>query len=349
MRSAGYVQQFSLDFQRQLPSSFVVSAGFIGSRGMKLQQNGMSINQLNPSLLSLGSALNTSVANPLYQNGGALIVGSPTATLAQLLRPYPQFGNVTLSPSGTNSSLYTAAYFKVQKRLSNGLSALASYTWSRNMDAGYGTTGNSFAAGPAGPQNAFDLGAEYGISSSNTPHRLSMAVTYELPLGKGKKYLANSRALDYAVGGWSFNVVSVLQSGYPMSISQPNNNSVIGAIVQRPNATGIDAGAEGEFAKRLDGWFNKAAFSLAPQYTFGNLSRATALRGPGQINFDVSLFKNFTLFEGVKAQFRAESLNFTNTPTFYGPNTVFTDPSFGIITQQANYPRLIQLGIRFFL
>ena len=120
---------------------------------------------------------------------------------------------------------------------------------------------------------------------------------------------------------------------------------MIGASLQRPNATGISPGADAPLANRLDGWCNKAAFSVAPQFRFGNLSRALSLRGPGQNNFDVSVFKNFSIHERFKGQFRAEALNFTNTPTFYAPNTTFTDPSFGIITQQANYSRLIQLGV----
>jgi hypothetical protein len=72
------------------------------------------------------------------------------------------------------------------------------------------------------------------------------------------------------------------------------------------------------------------------------------MRGPGQINFDLSLFKTFLMGERFKAQFRAEALNFTNTPTFNGPNTTFTNGSFGFITTQANYPRLLQLGVRMF-
>jgi hypothetical protein len=74
-----------------------------------------------------------------------------------------------------------------------------------------------------------------------------------------------------------------------------------------------------------------------------------SLRGPGQVNFDVSMFKTFTIRESLKAQFRAEALNVTNTPTLYGPNTTFTNPAFGLITSQANYPRLIQLGVRFYM
>ena len=131
-------------------------------------------------------------------------------------------------------------------------------------------------------------------------------------------------------------------------ISQPNNNSVIGASTQRPNASGASASVDASFEKRIDGWINPAAFSQASQFSFGNIGRVISLRGPGQISFDVSLFKTFSLMEKLKVQFRAEALNVSNTPTFHGPNTTFTNPQFGIITSQANYPRLIQIGVRFY-
>ncbi len=348
MRSAGYVQQFSLDVQRELPASFVLSTGFIGSKGVALQQDGRNINQLDPAYLSLGSSLNQSVANPMYGNGGVVAVGNPTIARSQLLLPYPEFTTLTLSPSGTNKSMYTSAYLKVQRRFANGLTALATYTWSRSMDQGYGTVGNTYSSAPAGPQNSYDLSSEYGLSSSSTPNRLSMAATYELPFGPGKSMLAKSKVLGTIAGGWSINMVSVIQSGYPLAITQPNNNSIFGASTQRPNATGISPDVNASFAQRLDGWINPAAFSLAPQFTFGNVSRVIGLRGPGQVNFDVSLFKTFQMGERFKAQFRAEALNFTNTPTFNGPNTTFTNGSFGFITTQANYPRLLQLGARLF-
>lgn len=101
------------------------------------------------------------------------------------------------------------------------------------------------------------------------------------------------------------------------------------------------------FSKRIDGWIKPAAFTQAPQFTFGNLSRTISMRGFGTVSWDVSVFKSFQVPEGIKAQFRAEALNVTNTPQFYGPNTTFTSAAFGLITSQANYPRLIQLGVRF--
>lgn len=346
-RSAGYVEQYSFDIQRQFGGSFVISAGLIGSHGLHLVQDGRNIDQLNPQYLSLGTALNGNVANPFYQHGGALNVGNPTISQSQLLLPYPQFTSVTLLSSDTNHSSYTSAHIKIQRKFAQGMTALATYTWSRQTDLAYGNVGNSFSSAPAGPQNAYNLNAEYGLSTSDTPNRLSMAVTYELPFGKGRKFLTSNRFADLFLGGWSANVVSVMQSGYPLAITQPNNNSVFGASTQRPNATGISPTVDLPFAKRLDGWINPAAFSQAPQFTFGNLSRTISLRGPGLINWDVSLFKTFSMFEGIKAQFRAESLNVTNTPQFYGPNTTFTNASFGVITSQANYPRLVQLGVRF--
>jgi hypothetical protein len=341
-RSGGYVEQFSLDLQRQLKGNVVLSTGFIGSRGIRLVQDGRNLDQLDPQYLSLGGALNANVTNPMYNRGGLLNVGNPTISRSQLLLPFPQFTGVTVNGSDTNHSRYDALYAKVQRRFSAGMTLLATYTWSRNLDLGYGTTSNSYSTAPTGPQNAYDLSAEYGLSTSHTPHRLSMAASYLLPFKPHNRFLA------LAAGGWSLNLTGVLQSGYPLAISQPNNNSVIGASTQRPNATGVSASVDAPFEKRIDGWINPSAFSQAPQFTFGNVGRVISLRGPGQISFDTSVFKEFSLMEKLRAQFRAEALNISNTPTFYGPNTTFTNPQFGIITSQANYPRLIQMGVRFY-
>lgn len=345
------VQQYSFDVQRQLPSGFVLATGYVGSKSTKLVQGvgDININQLAPEFLSQGAALNQPIANPMAGRGGAFAVAAATLPRSQLLRPFPQFTTVTLQNSDRNRAMYHSFYVKVQKRMSAGLTALGTYTWSRNMDGSFAGAGNTFSTQPGTAQNNYDLGAEYSRSTVDTPHRLSTAVTYELPFGKGKPFLGGNRFADLVVGGWSINAVGVLQSGYPLAITQLNNNAVIGTSVQRPNATGVPAGATGSFAQRIDGWLNPAAFSQAPQFAFGNLSRTLGLRGPGQVNWDVSMFKTFSVTERIKAQFRAEALNFTNTPMFNGPNTQLGNPQFGRITSQANFSRMIQLGVRFFL
>jgi hypothetical protein len=265
-----------------------------------------------------------------------------------LLLPYPQYTSVTLGNSSTGASRYYAFYFRAERRFSKGLSALASYTWSRSEDnlIGQSSAGASQIVAVTGPQNAYNLNGEWSLSTFDSPNRFSTAITYELPFGKGKTFLRNNRILDYAVGGWSFNAFAVAQSGYPLNVTQTNNNSVIGASVQRPNATGVAPGTSGSAEDRLNGWLNPAAFSSAPAFTFGNTSRFLNVRGPQLFNLDFSVFKTFSIKERVKAQFRAEALNATNTPYFSTPNTNISSSTFGVITSQANFPRLLQLGIR---
>ena len=344
------VQQYSFDVQRQLAGGIALAMGYVGSKSTHLVQGtgNININQLDPQFLSLGSTLNQSVANPMAGKGGLFAVASATISRSQFLRPFPQFTSVTLQNSDKSRALYHSFFLRAQKRMGQGLSMIATYTWSLNQDSSFSGAGNVYSGQPGTAQNNYDLDAEYGLSTSHTPHRLSTAITYELPFGKGRQFLANNRWLDYAVGGWSINTVGTFQTGFPLAITQVNNNSVIGTSVQRPNASGTSPKTDGSLSDRLDGYISKAAFTQAPQFTFGNLSRTIGMRGPGQINWDVSLFKTFSVAERWKAQFRAEALNFTNTPLFYGPNTEFGNVNFGRITSQANFSRMVQMGMRFY-
>lgn len=347
-RSAGYVQQFSLEVQRQVPGGFVVTAGVLGSRGLGLLRAGQNINQVHPDYYWQGSALTASVPNPFYNNGGVGTIGTPNVSQAQLLSPFPQYTSVALGNSGTAASRYYSWYARAERRLANGLSVLASYTWSRTTDniTAVNLAGTNQIANVPGPQNAYDLNAEWSLSTQDVPNRFTTALTYDLPFGKGRKLLSNSALLDLVVGGWTLNGIVLAQSGYPLSITQPNNNSVVGASYQRPNATGIAAATQGETTQRIDAWFNAAAFSQAPQFTFGNVGRFLNVRGPNTRSLDLSVFKTFAIREVLRAQFRAEALNATNTPVFGRPNTTFTNNQFGLITSQVNNPRLVQLGVR---
>src|SRR4029077_12014004 len=148
---------------------------------------------------------------------------------------------------------------------------------------------------------------------------------------------------------WSINAISVYQSGFPVQITQStNNNSTFGYASQRPSATGITPVTSGSLEDRLTHYIDAAAFSTSPQRTFGNLSRTLDMRGPGQANWDASIFKSFRFTETFRGQFRAEALNAFNTPMFAAPNTSFGSSSFGRITSQVNFSRMMQLGMRFF-
>ena len=361
-QSSGIVHQFSADLQRELGYGIALQVGYVGSRSSHLLPtptgtSALFINQVPTQYLSMGSALNASVANPFYGHPGAAgVIGNATVAQAQLLLPFPEYGTIQ-AITNTASAQYDSMIIKVQKRFTRGLTFLSTFTWSKNMDSEFGTGGgssfNTFSGStpPSQPQNFYSLGAEWALASTDIPLRWTGSWTYQLPFGKGKPFLSGSKVLDYAVGGWSINGIAIIQNGAPLFVFQQNLNSVIGTGEQRPNATGISPNTHLSPEQGVtQSYINPAAFSQAPAFTFGNVSRDIPYYGPGQANWDLSLFKDFRVKERFTAQFRAEALNAFNTPLFANPNTQFIPGSqtFGKITYQANYPREIQLGLRFY-
>jgi hypothetical protein len=237
---------------------------------------------------------------------------------------------------------------KGQKRFSHGLTFLSTFTWSKNMDESSGGVGSSLNPGAQGaPQNPYNTGAEYSLSNVDTPLRWATSISYELPIGRGKDLVnINNRALDLIAGGWVINTVSVYETGFPLQIYQTDLNSAYGYGAQRPDMTGTAPGTSGSVEQRIYDYINPAAFSLAPQGTFGNTPRTIGTRGPGEKNWDLSVFKNFQFRESLKAQFRAEALNAFNSPYFQSPNTNYSSGTFGQINTQANFARQLQLAIR---
>ncbi len=350
------IHQYSFDVQRELPGGFVVATGYSGSVTHNLIQGTpvININQLPDKYLAMGSALNNKVPNPFYGTaGGVLNLASTTVAESQLLLPFPQYGpiNYQSNSSDQNHARYNSVYAKVQKRLTHGLNLLSSYTWSKNMDESNGQS-VTFNNQQAYSQDNYNRAAEWGLAAINTPGRWTSSINYQLPFGRGQKFLSGSRLMDLAVGGWAINAVITMQTGFPMAIYQSNLNSAIGTSVQRPNATGISAATSGSLESRLYDYLNPAAFSTAGQYTYGNVSRTIPVRGPGMASTDFSLFKSFGT-ERYKGQFRLEVFNLTNTPQFYAPGADSSNTgnelgssSFGQIALQANFPRVIQIGIR---
>jgi trimeric autotransporter adhesin len=345
-----YTEQFSLDIQRELHWGIVSEVGYVGSRSKHMSLGSASLNEnaLNPSLLAMGSALTQSVPNPFYGNGGSGVIGTATVQESQLLLPYPTYSSITKLFTDNNKAKYDSLVLKAQKTFSHGITFLSGFTWSRNWDETSGGAGNTLNPGGGAPQNPYNMGSEYAFSNVDSPFRWSSSISYELPVGKGKALLGNGGIAGNILGGWILNTVSIFQTGFPLQITQSTNyNSGFGYGSQRPNATGVTPVTSGSLEARLNDYINPAAFSTAPEFTFGDVGRTIGMRGPGQVNWDGSLFKNFSVKEKFKAQFRTELLNATNTPLFYGPNTSFGSSTFGKITTQANFSRQLQLALRF--
>ena len=384
------VDQYSMDVEQQLPWKIALKVGYVGAHGKNWGQS-VNADQLADPIMATyaASATNLSTKVPYayyaptvfgYPSTGT--IASSTQATAQTLLPYPQFTAVTLTESNGRSN-YNALDVKVQKQMSHGLSILATYTWSSNWDNLYGSS--STLNTDVGPQDYYNINKEWARAINDMPNRVTAAVTYAVPVGRGKQYFTNmNKWLDYAAGGWQINDEWIDQNGSPLAISQTDLNSggtygatSVGGSDQRPN---LVAGANPCYSgkpQNRDGlgnngsYFNKSAFSLALPYTYGNAPRTLPCQGPGYDNQDISLFKDINVGEGIKIQFRAEALNAMNTPELGTPNNVlspatgysstapgtlgcttnnlvngYCPSSTGAITSSLGFGRIIQLGGR---
>ena len=256
---------------------------------------------------------------------------------------------------------------------------MLAYTWSSNWDNLYGSPVSGLETlnpNAAAPQDSENPKGEYSRAVNDIPNRFSGAVTYELPVGRGKRFLGNAnRTVDTAIGGWKINDVTILENGGPLPIIQTDLSSGtygttgVGGSGQRPNlAAGISPCYSGSPKNRLGGgngaktYFNLNAFTPALPYTYGNAPRKLNCYGPGYENSDISINKNFKITGKVNFEFRAEALNAFNNPEFSQPNVTLTFQSTGLtsatftpaasntttvsITSQLGFSRIIQVGGR---
>ncbi len=334
------VLQYSVDLQRQLPTGIALEVGYVGSHGSDLPMSGDQ-NVLDPTYFSMGAeALASPGTNPFYNTpGGVGVLGTPTVSQSQLILPYPAYSNVEFVGRSQGKSHYDSLIVVGRKRMGQGLTFVSSVTWDRSYDRGTGA-----------PQNPLNYEANWALSTFGAPFLAGLGAQYELPVGKGKPLLNNNAVANGILGGWQFNVVMTLRAGFPLQPTQTQNfNSPFGYDIQYPNATGVAPAVNpgNSIESRLDDDVNPAAFSQAPEFTFGNSSRTIPMRGNGLSQFDLSLFKTIPIYERVMGQFRIEAINAFNTPQFTDPNMTVGSPSFGQITGENSEPRQLQMDIRF--
>ena len=287
-RRTPFVVQYLLNFQHQLSASTVLEFGYLGSQGHRLQR-------------------------PLGYNEAA-----PSATGSVNSRlPYPELSLLQVT-EGVAKSNYNAASVKLTRRLSQGLSFLAGYTYSKSLDDGSGIRAPD-AANTTTPQIPSCYTCEYSLSDFDSRHRFVASVLYELPFGRGKQFL-NRGIASNVLGGWQVNSIVSISTGFPLEILDGNNQSNTSFGNNRPNAV---LGASETGPKTTQEWFNIQSVQLQPFGTYGNLARNTAT-GPGVMSWDFSTLKNFNLNERTYVQFRFEAFNFANHPNFGDPNTTLS-------------------------
>ncbi|HEY3157558.1 MAG TPA: TonB-dependent receptor [Vicinamibacterales bacterium] len=388
-RKSPRVQQYTADLQRELGANMAVTVSYVGARGDHLPFGGtnntaININQLDPKYLAVGSTvLAQQVPNPFFGNpafAGTALGNNATTTRGQLLRPFPQFGDISMFQTSEGVNRYNAGVIELSKRMSHGWAGRFSYTYSNLKDNQIGETNfytnsgtgvinhyNYVASLPACDGGlsriqkystmCFDPMVDYGPGILDTPHRFVVAPIVALPFGKHHR-IGKSRIGDLFAGGWTAAAVFTWQSGFPIGASQSNSQSNLLGNGQRPNqAPGVNTSTPGDWPERTASadhpaaaWLNPAAFTAAPAGTFGDAPRLiTSTRTPTQTETDLSVAKNIGLGGGKQAQIKIEIVNLFNRVQLRGSqmNTTQGNSAFGTIVSQGGFMRLTQVMFRY--
>jgi len=380
----GTIQNWTLDVQRQLPFQTIVDVAYVGGHGDHLQAFLHDPNQGNPANLSRGACLQVNIANQATSPAcaGQTVVPAPYAgfngTVSQALRPYPQYGTVTVDSATMDDPFgdytYHALQAQVTKRTSAGLTVLASYTWSKNItnaDSEYPTEAAWEGNGNTGALNTYNLKAEKALSQFDIPQRAVLAWTYDLPFGKGKHFANQGGVVNVLAGGWKIAAVQKYQSGTPLSVTSPGWTS--GIFAGGEGATGSSSRpniVSGQRVSALHGKYvwgqsrllNQAAFAPAADFTFGDAPKALGVREFFNKSEDFNITKAIPMFtEQVHTDFRVEFFDLFNRHRFTGFDTsvscstsatqtcnplVNTNSNFGNASGLAYGPRNIQGSLR---
>lgn len=342
-------QQWNLSLQHQLPGGWLVDVTYSANRGTHFVGADYEFNALDPQYLSLGRALQNPVPNP-YAGKAPGALGAATITRQQSLLPFPYYEGVTITNPHTGSYFSNLLLFSVQKRTSDGLTLMFSYTGGKVISDPLRLPQADFGENQArmkSYQNGkFKRSLDRSVDPQDVSERAVISALYELPFGPGKHWNPGSAVVRSLVGGWQLTTIGVFQTGLPVAVTGANN-----FLAGRPDSTGQSAELSNPTAEK---WFNTDVFVNPAEYTFGNVGRTLPdVRSPGTVNFDISVLRTFTVTERVNVQFRAEAFNAFNHVNLGMPNSAFvagsdgknSSGSFGVITS-ARDPRQVQLGLK---
>jgi hypothetical protein len=306
----GYSEGFNLSLQRELGANFAIEAAYVASRGHHLSYE---VGDLN---------INTTTGNDGFidQNLG-------------------QIQGLT----DLGWSEYNSLQVKVTKRVSQNLNFLANWTYSHAMDNGPAPFDLGHINSDS-PQNPYDLDAEIASSDFDVRHSVNFSGLYHLPIGRGQRFFGNwGKPEEMLLGGWELNGILGMRSGLPVNVIA--NGGIKACPGIRPNLIGDPTIPKGN--RTLQEYFNIAAFAQPGGQCIPGDTARNILSGPGYVNADVSLFKDFAVTENAKLQTRFEFFNVTNTPHFSNPNSDMGSPTtFGAITRTTGNMRIIQAAIK---
>jgi hypothetical protein len=364
----GYTQSWNFNLQRELPFHMVADAGYIGTKGTALMANGLGVlNQLPPSALGLGSLLTSTVTSQAALPASAVALGAryPFGAIGksipvwQTLTPFPQLLNGATvgawnAPLGFSN--YNALQVQLNKQYSNGISWLANYTFSKTL----ANVTNVYSGGTGTPMIAYNLALQKAIASYDQTHVVKIGLNYELPAGKGKRFISHSNAaLNAIVGGWKLQYIGNYSSGTPLSFaanSAASGTNVGGnrALLTNPAGTGLGIPFESsnfnaallQVGNPANQYLNTQYIKQPAPFTYGTSApNVSQIRGFWGRSENIALQKNWTVKERVRFQLRAEALNAFNRHTFGGISTNPNSTTFGDVTSVSGN-RTMQVGSR---
>lgn len=315
-RRTPYSQQWMFNVQRELGFDTALEVGYLGNVSHRLE-----------SLRAVNEAIPADPAvdpRPIF-----------------LRSPFPNFGRIQLVDNGGNGN-YHSLGVKLTKRYSQGVTLLTSYTWAKAIDTA--TAIRNHGGDTLFPQNSYCRQCERARSSHDTRHRFVTSGLWDLPFGRGRRVGIENSFVNGVFGGWQLGSIITLQTGFPITVTSGGDRSNTGAFFDRPNSTGRNA-ALPRGQQDPQRFFDTTAFAPIPLGTHGNVGRNT-LTGPGIINWDFSMLKNFNFTEERYLQFRFEAFNFPNHPNWGNPNTNINSPVFGVITSTRTNMRNLQLALK---
>jgi hypothetical protein len=295
----GNDQHWNFGIQQQVAKTMMFDIEYVGNKGSNIQSN------------------------------NAFNIPEPAAGAIQARRPFPRFTGFGYIAADT-STTYHALQAKFEKRMSNGLWFLTSYTFAKSL-----WTQNTPAAGGR-------YRFERGPSEYQVPHTFSQSFSYALPVGRGK-LVANkvNRVGEAFLGGWQLQGIMIFRSGVPYTPTMARDVANTGVGGQRPNRL-----SSGKLENpTLERWFDPTAFAASPNFTYGN-SGLRILPTDIQRTIDYSIFKNFEISERSRLQFRLEAFNLPNTPSFAAPASTIDAGVPGRITSTSTAPRQMQAAIK---
>ena len=365
------IQNWSFEIQQQLATDLILDVAYVAQHSTHLRSNFDPINRVPVSDLSLGNLLNQNIVSSQAQSAG---IGLPYPSFPtgynvyQALQPYPQFYtlNTDCCLENLGQSTYNALQASVRRRFHNGLNLLASYTWSKTLtDADSTLPYFATLAGGGSAQNPFNLKGEKSVSNQDIPQNFVLSYIYELPVGRGKKFVDRGGFVNAAIGGWSISGIQTYHSGQPFSFCCATGAPTYGSIrfnqVQgQPFFT--QAFLSGNYNPANVVILNSAAFSdpNAPAriqaggaYEFGDMSRTiSSVRSLFYKSEDFNVLKRTYITERTDILFQLSLLDAFNRHIFDDRTAVDLNPNdgnFGRLNPAATImgPRRIQLQLKF--